>query len=140
MAGRRKVAATAVALGLAAGAAGAAERFPQLKPDEMTPAQKSVADRIVSGPRKSMGGPFNAWLHFPQFACQPAKSLRRSPEDFSCGLPPGARFVRTSPRSRSGALLPHGSALLIASTTEQLRQLESRFFAEVLGQSDADGH
>jgi 4-carboxymuconolactone decarboxylase len=68
MAGRRKVAATAVVLGLAAGAAGAAERFPQLTPEQMTPAQKAVADKIVAGPRKSMGGPFNAWLRSPETA------------------------------------------------------------------------
>jgi 4-carboxymuconolactone decarboxylase len=68
MAGRRKVAAAAVVLGLAAGSAGAVERFPQLKPEQMTPAQKSVADRIVAGPRKSMGGPFNAWLRSPELA------------------------------------------------------------------------
>jgi 4-carboxymuconolactone decarboxylase len=57
-----------ISLGLAAGGADAAERFPTLKPEEMTPAQKAVADRIVSGPRKSMGGPFNAWLRSPELA------------------------------------------------------------------------
>jgi len=60
--------AAAVGLGIAAGAATAAERFPELKPAEMTPAQKAVADKIVSGPRKSMGGPFNAWLRSPELA------------------------------------------------------------------------
>jgi 4-carboxymuconolactone decarboxylase len=60
--------ATALGLGLAAGAAGAAERFPTLTPEQMTPQQKAVADRIVLGPRKSMGGPFNAWLRSPQTA------------------------------------------------------------------------
>ncbi|MGZ5956640.1 MAG: hypothetical protein ACXWKT_20445, partial [Caulobacteraceae bacterium] len=64
-AGRRRAAAAAVGLGLAAGAAGAAERFPTLRPEQMTPQQKAVADKIVSGPRKSMGGPFNAWLRDP---------------------------------------------------------------------------
>jgi len=68
MARKRKVAAAAVVLGLAAGAAGAAERFPALTPEQMTPAQKAVADRIVAGPRKSMGGPFNAWLRSPELA------------------------------------------------------------------------
>src|SRR6516225_7113864 len=68
MAGKRKAAAAAVALGLAAGSAGAGERFPTLKPEDMTPAQKAVADRIVSGPRRSMGGPFNAWLRSPELA------------------------------------------------------------------------
>jgi 4-carboxymuconolactone decarboxylase len=65
--GKRTIAA-AIGLGLAATAAGAAERFPALKPEEMTPAQKEVADRILSGPRKSMGGPFNAWLRDPELA------------------------------------------------------------------------
>lgn len=49
-------------------AANAAERFPVLAPEAMTPAQKAVADRIVSGPRKSLGGPFNAWLRSPELA------------------------------------------------------------------------
>ena len=53
-------------LGIAAGAAGAAERFPVLTPEQMTPDQKKVADAIVSGPRKSLGGPFNAWLRSPE--------------------------------------------------------------------------
>jgi len=65
----RKSAALAAALGASiANVAGAAERFPTLKPEQMTPAQKAVADRIVSGPRKSMGGPFNAWLRSPDLA------------------------------------------------------------------------
>ncbi len=67
----RKTAPVIAALGLgvaAAGGAAAAERFPTLKPEEMTSAQKAMADRIVSGPRKSMGGPFNAWLRSPEMA------------------------------------------------------------------------
>ena len=65
----RRAAAAAVSLGIAAaGAASAADRFPVLTPDRMTPAQKKVADAIVSGPRKSMGGPFNAWLRSPELA------------------------------------------------------------------------
>jgi 4-carboxymuconolactone decarboxylase len=64
----RRAAAAAMSLSLAAGAAGAAERFPLLTPDQMTPAQKKVADAIISGPRKSMGGPFNAWLRSPELA------------------------------------------------------------------------
>jgi 4-carboxymuconolactone decarboxylase len=43
----------------------AAERFPGLTPDQMTPSQKALAEKIVSGPRKSIGGPFNAWLRSP---------------------------------------------------------------------------
>jgi len=61
----------AAALGLgiaAAGAAGAAERFPTLIPDQMTPAQRKVADAIVAGPRKTLGGPFNTWLRSPDLA------------------------------------------------------------------------
>src|SRR5438270_13753464 len=50
------------------GAASAQERFPQLKPEAMTPAQKTVAEAIASGPRKSLGGPFNAWLRSPELA------------------------------------------------------------------------
>lgn len=61
--------AAAVGLGIAAaGAVAAAERFPELKPEQMSPAQKAVADKIVAGPRKSMGGPFNAWLRSPELA------------------------------------------------------------------------
>ena len=69
---RRKtgpVFAAALGVGLtAAGAAAGAERFAALKPEEMTPAQRKVADAIVAGPRKSMGGPFNAWLRKPELA------------------------------------------------------------------------
>jgi 4-carboxymuconolactone decarboxylase len=46
----------------------AADRFPPLAPEAMTPAQRTVADAIVAGPRKSMGGPFNAWLRSPAMA------------------------------------------------------------------------
>jgi 4-carboxymuconolactone decarboxylase len=60
--------AAAMGLGVAAGAAGAAERFPTLAPDQMTPAQRKVAEAIVAGPRKSLGGPFNAWLRSPELA------------------------------------------------------------------------
>src|SRR5438874_12452478 len=38
------------------------ERFPEMPLDKMTPAQRTVADSIMSGPRKGMNGPFNAWL------------------------------------------------------------------------------
>ena len=44
----------------------AADRFPALAPDQMTPAQKALADKITAGPRKSLGGPFNAWLRSPE--------------------------------------------------------------------------
>jgi 4-carboxymuconolactone decarboxylase len=48
--------------------ASAEERFPELKPEAMTPAQKQVADAIKSGPRGSIRGPFNAWLRSPELA------------------------------------------------------------------------
>ena len=58
-----------LALGvLMATGANAGERFPVLKPDQMTPEQKAVAEAIQSGPRGSLGGPFNAWLRSPQLA------------------------------------------------------------------------
>lgn len=61
--------AAALGLGIAAGSATRAQdRFPTLKPDEMTPAQRKVAEAIVAGPRKSMGGPFNTWLRSPELA------------------------------------------------------------------------
>lgn len=43
-------------------------RFPELLIDGMTPEQRQVADAILSGPRKSLGGPFNAWLRSPAMA------------------------------------------------------------------------
>jgi 4-carboxymuconolactone decarboxylase len=46
----------------------AAERFPDLKPDAMSPEQKAIADAIASGPRKSISGPFKAWLRSPILA------------------------------------------------------------------------
>jgi len=44
------------------------ERFPEMPLDKMTPAQRTVADSIMSGPRKGMNGPFNAWLRSPELA------------------------------------------------------------------------
>jgi 4-carboxymuconolactone decarboxylase len=44
------------------------ERMPEIPLDKMSPAQRSVADAIMSGPRKSIGGPFNAWLRSPELA------------------------------------------------------------------------
>ncbi|HEY3949285.1 carboxymuconolactone decarboxylase family protein [Phenylobacterium sp.] len=55
-------------LGLAPLAAFAADRFPQLTQDQMSPEQRKVAEAIVSGPRASLGGPFNAWLRSPETA------------------------------------------------------------------------
>lgn len=63
------VLAALMGLGIAAGAgARAAERFPTLTPDQMTPEQRKVADAIVAGPRKGLGGPFNTWLRSPELA------------------------------------------------------------------------
>ncbi|MGX9430497.1 MULTISPECIES: carboxymuconolactone decarboxylase family protein [Bradyrhizobium] len=44
------------------------ERFPEIPLEKMTPAQRTVADAIMSGPRKGMSGPFNAWLRSPELA------------------------------------------------------------------------
>jgi 4-carboxymuconolactone decarboxylase len=44
------------------------ERFAEIPLDKMTPAQRAVADAIMSGPRKRMSGPFNAWLRSPELA------------------------------------------------------------------------
>jgi 4-carboxymuconolactone decarboxylase len=43
-------------------------RMAEIPPDKMTPAQRTVADSIMSGPRKGMSGPFNAWLRSPELA------------------------------------------------------------------------
>ncbi len=53
---------------LLATTATAAERFPVLTPETMTPTQKTVAEAIQSGPRKGLSGPFNAWLRSPELA------------------------------------------------------------------------
>jgi 4-carboxymuconolactone decarboxylase len=61
-----------IAIGVAAGLlvagtqAQAADRFPELTLENMTPQQKQVAESIMSGPRKSLSGPFNAWLRSPE--------------------------------------------------------------------------
>jgi 4-carboxymuconolactone decarboxylase len=44
------------------------ERFAEMPLDQMTPAQRSVAEAIMSGPRQKMSGPFNAWLRSPELA------------------------------------------------------------------------
>jgi len=43
-------------------------RFPPLTPDQMTPAQREVAEAIASGPRGGLRGPFQAWLRSPALA------------------------------------------------------------------------
>jgi 4-carboxymuconolactone decarboxylase len=44
------------------------ERMPELTLEKMTPAQRSIAEAIMSGPRGRMSGPFNAWLRKPELA------------------------------------------------------------------------
>ena len=44
------------------------ERMAEIPRDQMTPAQRTVADAIMSGPRQKMSGPFNAWLRNPELA------------------------------------------------------------------------
>jgi 4-carboxymuconolactone decarboxylase len=44
------------------------ERMAEIPLDKMTPAQRTVADAIMSGPRHTMSGPFNAWLRSPELA------------------------------------------------------------------------
>ncbi len=56
----------AIGMLLAGTQARAADRFPQLSLESMTPEQKKVAESIMSGPRKSLNGPFNAWLRSPE--------------------------------------------------------------------------
>jgi 4-carboxymuconolactone decarboxylase len=44
------------------------ERLPEMKLEQMTPAQRTIAEAIMSGPRGRMSGPFNAWLRSPVLA------------------------------------------------------------------------
>jgi 4-carboxymuconolactone decarboxylase len=46
----------------------AGERMPEMTLEKMTLAQRSIAEAIMSGPRKRMSGPFNAWLRSPELA------------------------------------------------------------------------
>src|SRR5947209_19460985 len=46
----------------------AQERMAPIAVDKMTLEQRKVADAIMTGPRKSLGGPFNAWLRSPELA------------------------------------------------------------------------
>ena len=50
---------------LMAAMASAADRFPTLTPEQMTPEQAALAQAITSGPRGGLRGPFNAWLRSP---------------------------------------------------------------------------
>ena len=44
------------------------ERMPPIPLEKMTPAQRTVADAIMAGPRGGMRGPFNTWLRSPELA------------------------------------------------------------------------
>jgi 4-carboxymuconolactone decarboxylase len=79
-------AAAAVASACLAGSALAGERFAELKLEQMTPEQRKVAEAIMSGPRKRMAGPFNAWLRSPELGDR----LQKVGEyiRFSSSLPP----------------------------------------------------
>src|SRR5579863_10098261 len=44
------------------------ERMPEMTLEQMTPAQRTIAESIMSGPRKRMSGPFNTWLRSPELA------------------------------------------------------------------------
>ncbi|MBM3606899.1 MAG: carboxymuconolactone decarboxylase family protein [Alphaproteobacteria bacterium] len=43
-------------------------RLPELEYDRLDSAQKAMWDRLVSGPRGRVAGPYHAWLRIPQFA------------------------------------------------------------------------
>jgi 4-carboxymuconolactone decarboxylase len=43
-------------------------RLAPIDPQQMSPAQRRIADAITAGPRKGLGGPFNAWLRSPELA------------------------------------------------------------------------
>ncbi len=62
----------AIALGTVLVAASAlalsTERMAPIPLERMTPEQRKVADAIMQGPRKSIEGPFNAWLRSPELA------------------------------------------------------------------------
>jgi 4-carboxymuconolactone decarboxylase len=69
----RKLLAASVAALLGAAAAFAADmpplrgdRFKPLTAQELTPEQKNLVDNLLSGPRGSLNGPFNAMLRSPE--------------------------------------------------------------------------
>ena len=43
-------------------------RLPELDPSKLTPAQRSVYDKIVSGPRGRVQGPLRVWITSPELA------------------------------------------------------------------------
>jgi 4-carboxymuconolactone decarboxylase len=58
----------AASLALLATIATAQERLPALKFDQLNEAQRRATQDIQSGPRKRLGGPFNAWMRSPDLA------------------------------------------------------------------------
>src|ERR1700692_1598830 len=44
------------------------ERMAEIPLDKMSAPPRSIADAIMSGPRKALSGPFNAWLRSPELA------------------------------------------------------------------------
>jgi 4-carboxymuconolactone decarboxylase len=44
------------------------KRLAPIPLEEMTPEQRKAAEAIMSGPRKGLRGPFNAWLRSPELA------------------------------------------------------------------------
>ena len=61
-----RIVALAGACLLVAAAATAQTRYPELDPAKLTPAQKTMYDALIAGPRHSIEGPFNAWLRSPE--------------------------------------------------------------------------
>jgi 4-carboxymuconolactone decarboxylase len=55
-------------LSAASAATVTAERMAPIPLDKMTPAQRKVAEDIMSGPRGGLRGPFNSWLRSPELA------------------------------------------------------------------------
>lgn len=63
-----KFPAVAALAGLLLTSSAVADRLPPIPADQLTPEQKAVVDAIISGPRKSIAGPFNVWLRSPALA------------------------------------------------------------------------
>ena len=61
-------------------------RYSEVDLDNLTPAQRAVADAIAGGPRGSLRGPFVPWLLSPEMA-DPAQRLGAFLR-FRSGLPP----------------------------------------------------
>ena len=63
-------------------------RVPSLKPEDMTPRQKEVQERILAR-RGQAGGPYPVWLHNPEL-CERAEALSAYCR-FESSLPPKLR-------------------------------------------------